>query len=213
MQANRGLGSVKVYWLLVAAGAAIVWGCDAFASREPQGDVLIYEADGQGTGAGLDKVCAAVHGRLNSEEKRFARVGRLDGRRIEVALYARNDQDTQRAERLLGLSGSLEFRILANTRDNKELIERASADPSRAVVANRSKEVLAWWVPIVRGEEASLRTYREIALRENAKEKRTEVLVLNDDYNISGAYATEVSVGVDNRGLPCTALSEKRSIG
>lgn len=93
----------------------------------PQGDVLTYEVDPdvlpKGQDVDMDKLARAIDRRLNPGVHNLAKIRKLDNRRLEVALLRRSDADKQRVVKLLALTGNLEFRILANPRDNKEVIE------------------------------------------------------------------------------------------
>jgi len=118
----------------------------------------------------MDKVLKAIDQRLNAGPERLTQVRKLDDGRIEVALMRNNDKDQQRVERLLSKPGTLEFRILANERDNKELIEQARKEPSKAEVLDASGKRLAWWVPV---KEARRRALPEAPILCGAPEKRT----------------------------------------
>jgi SecD/SecF fusion protein len=209
MQKDRIFRSLEVWWLLVAAGAALVSGCGVFVAQEPQGDVLIYEADdGQGGMVDLDKLATAVDRRLNSSGRHFVRIRILDGRRIEVALFRRDDKDTKQVESLLAHRGTLEFRILANKRDNKDFIDRALADPSKVKIMDRGGHVIAWWAPVEADVKTDILRTTDAILREQKRENRTttEVLVLNDDYNVTGAYVEHAAVDA-YKGQPCIHIS------
>ena len=123
---------------------------------------MTYEVDPGSASAGasaldMDKLLKAIDQRLNAGPEKLAQVRKLDDGQIEVALMRDNDKDRQRVERLLAKPGTLEFRILANEHDNKELIEQARKEPSKAEVLDASGKRLAWWVPVKEGEEKKLR--------------------------------------------------------
>jgi len=99
----------------------------------------------------------------------------------------------------------LEFRILANKRDNKDLIEQALADPSKTRIHDKTGNLLARWVDVKAGQESGLVASPDIAMRKRMKAgvATTEVLVLNDEYNVTAAYLTRADAGVDSQGRPC----------
>ncbi len=176
----------------------------------PQGPVLIYEVDPASSPTDLstaetDKLLKAIDRRLNAGLEKLAQVRKLDDGRIEVALMRDNDKDRQRVERLLAKPGTLEFRILANERDNKELIEQARKEPSKAGVLDASGKRLAWWVPVKEGEEKSFAGSPDIVRRTKNTDHREvmEILVVADPYNVTGAYLTKAAVVADQRGKPC----------
>ena len=111
----------------------------------------------------------------------------------------------QRIKRIISTTGNLEFRILANQRNDKELIERALADPSKQRILDSQGNLLAWWVPVKEGEERSFASYGEIARRTRKVGERdiTEVLVEKDIYNVTGGYLTRAEGSTDRTGQPC----------
>ena len=175
----------------------------------PQGAVLVYEVDpdmlAPGETVNMANLVKAMDRRLGSGSSRLARVQRIDDRRIEVAVVGKNESDSQRVQRLLACAGMLEFRILANKRDNKDLIKRALAKPSKTQIYDDSDHLEAWWAPVNDTEASSIASYPDIAVRTSTIRDRmaTEVLVLNDDYNITGAYLARANVGIDRLGKPC----------
>ncbi|MGA7702820.1 MAG: efflux RND transporter permease subunit [Thermoguttaceae bacterium] len=196
--------------------------------RKWQGIVLTYEAEPGAArpGAGkqqlaesfrasrqeLTDLIRAVDRRVNSGPEKTARVyGNSTplGVQIVVELFNRDDAVRQRVERLLLHPGKLEFRVLANTHDNKDLIERAMKEPKKAEVLDPAGKRLAWWAPVKAGEERVFASYSDIARRTREKddEEITEVLVLADPYNVTGKYLAQAKAGVDPAGKPCVAFS------
>ena len=116
---------------------------------------------------------------------------KLDDRRIEVKLMRRDDAERQRVERQLTRPGTLEFRVLANQHVDKKLIDQAQSDPSKAEVLDAAGKRLAWWVSVKAGEEKRFSSYTDISLRTKKQEHRdiTEILVIADPCNVTGAYA------------------------
>jgi SecD/SecF fusion protein len=207
------IGGVVVLFLMVAALAVFI-GLPLLMREmgaEPQGPVLVYEVAPESLSVGqkvdIEKLIQAIDRRLNPDWSRLARVRKIDDQRIEIALISKEPANRQRVERLLAASGMLEFRILANNRDNKALIERALAEPSKTKLIDAAGKLEAWWVPVRAQEVASLNGSgkSDIALRKQTKgnEEITEVLLVPDDYNVTGAYLSNVGVNTDNRGQPC----------
>jgi SecD/SecF fusion protein len=165
----------------------------------------------------MESLTTAVDRRLNAGRgwTKLAKVRQLDGRQIEVALMRRNVGDAERVERLLARVGSLEFRILANTRDNKDLIERALADLSRPSLRDKKGELIAWWVPLANEEARVFGSLNGIGTRTGKQEggKGKEVLVLNDIYNVTGAYLVRVAPDIDSLGKPCLSVTFNRTGG
>jgi preprotein translocase subunit SecD len=135
-------------------------------------------------------------------------VRELDGFRIEVALYSTDAAEAKHVEQLLQRAGTLEFRILANKRDNRDLIERALAEPSKTRLLDDKSRLLAWWVPVKASEKVYMAGDSNLALceRKTGDGQTTEVLVNNDHYNITGAYLRWADVDTDSLGQPCIRL-------
>ena len=177
---------------------------------KPEGPVLVYEIDPASALAGVsaldrDKLLHAIDRRLNAGAEKLARVRKLDDGRIEVALLHRNDADRQRVERLLARPGTLEFRILASKRHDKGVIERAQKDQSKAEVLDASGKRLAWWAPVKAGEERSFANDPDTARRTRKADNReiTEILVVTDPCNVTGAYLAKAGASDSGHGYPC----------
>ncbi len=200
---------VVALFMLIAVAAFVFFPQIQQSMMQPKGPVLVYEVDPDSLTPGqtvdMDKLARAIDRRLNVGWNRLGQVRKLDGQRIEVAVVGKSPADRQRVEELLARAGTLEFRILANVRDDKDLIDQASADPSKAKIKDKEGKLVAWWVPVKAGQDAGVARSPDIALREKTKAGRrtTEILVLNDDYNITGAYLARVKASVDSEGKPC----------
>ena len=108
----------------------------------------------------------------------------------------------------------LEFRIVANRRDHKALIEEALKDEGR-VLMDATGEWLAWWIPVASGCEDDFVNAPELATRKRVLNGREtlEVLVVKDVFDVTGQYLTRVDPGVDQRGEPCLLLTFDRRGG
>ena len=120
--------------------------------------VLIYEVAPNGATADvaapdMDKILKAINHRLNSGLKKLAQVRKLNDQRIEVVLMDPNGKDRQHIEGLLSRPGTLEFRILANNRDNKD-IDRRGPEGS---VKGRGARFLRQAIGLVGAGEGSAR--------------------------------------------------------
>lgn len=174
----------------------------------PVGPILLYEIDPKSV-ADIKKVdmadlVAKVDIRLNSNAK-TAHVKQLPKYRIEVTLVSDDDAVVQNVKRLLECDGALEFRVLANTHDDKALIDRALADPSKTKILDDKGNWLARWVPVRPDEVETLASHHDIALRKTKVDGResTEVLVDNDEYDQTGTYIKRARTNRDATGRPC----------
>jgi SecD/SecF fusion protein len=173
------------------------------------GVILVYEVDQSkktpGETVDMDKLVAAVAKRVNPGGQKEVTIRKYGTEEIEIIIPEVDEVEVQRIERIISTTGNLEFRILANQRNDKELIERALADPSSQKILDSQRNLLAWWVPVKEGEERSFAGYSEIARRTRKVGQReiTEILVEKDIYNVTGGYLTRAEVGTDQKGQPC----------
>lgn len=176
------------------------------------GVILVYEVDqakkadpNRALNSGeMDKLVAAVARRVNPGGQKEVTIRKYGTEQIEIIIPEVDEAGVQRIERIISRAGNLEFRILANDRHDKAIIEQALANPSKIRVENSQGEVLAQWVPVKESEAKKL-VYPEIARRTRKIGDRevTEILVDNDIYNVTGAYLTSASGGTDQTGQPC----------
>ncbi len=172
------------------------------------GVILVYEVDQTQKGAGsvnMDDLIEAIQRRVNPGGHKEITIRKYGLEQIEVIVPEVDEAEVQRLERLITTTGNLQFRILANTRDDKDLIERALADPKRSKLLNAAGKLVAWWVPVKEEEAGSIANDSQIGVRKvkQGKAEVTEVLVKNDDLNITGAYLTDARSGADEKGRPC----------
>ncbi len=187
---------------------------------KPQGAVLIYEVDQKTTPAELsdadrDELLKIIDRRINSGSQMLARVGKRDNGRIEVALLRRSEEDRGRVERLLARSGMLEFRVLASTDADKDLVDRALKNDSSTELLDSSKNRLAWWVPVHPDAEEDFAGYPDIARRTRKRDDRevVEVLVVADPYNVTGRYLTRAEPDSDPGGRPTVSFTFNQAGG
>jgi SecD/SecF fusion protein len=201
-------------WLFLAAAAFVgLLGCGKLVPPTPRGEVLYYEIESASTDKPsptyLARLLDAVQRRLDSVGYRLGFASMTDDGRIAVALIERDDADRLAVERLLGRSGQLEFRILANHHDNKELIEKALANPNDTEVRDEQGKLLAWWTPVYSPDGSGIEHDAEIAIRRKKLGERSvsEVLAINDAWNVTQGYILSATPGMDRMGRPCVYLT------
>jgi SecD/SecF fusion protein len=211
-----------------AVGVVMLTSGSCRPSPRPVSIVLIYEVDRPEEGPDrkvdidkldideldMDKLAAVIDGRINRASSQVARVRRLGDRRIEIGVFRNHPQEVRRIERIVERTGTLEFRILANNRDHKPLIERAGREDTQ-VLTDPKGNVQAWWVP-VHGEETLehqeylgvVPDYWDIAerTRKTGQTEVTEVLVVKDPYDVTGAYLQNAVAERDMFGQPCVGF-------
>ena len=192
---------LPVLMLLVFVG-----GC----TEQPVGKVLVYEVD-SGSESDSDSqpvdteaLVAALNRRINPGWTKRARIRPLGEGQVEIAVYGNDPEMVERIERLAESAGTLEFRILANRRDHPALIEQAQQVESRTV-RDAARKILAEWVPVASDQEESFSDDPEIATRETQWRGRpsTEILVVKDPFDVTGAYLAQATADVDERLEPC----------
>jgi SecD/SecF fusion protein len=203
--------AILVVCLLAAAAAYFTSPLVQKWVNQPHGAVLVYEIDPGSVPdvkkVNLPELLEKIDARLNSVSK-TASVKELPGRRIEVTLYSTDAASVENVNGLLQCDGSLEFRVLTNRRDDKPLIDRALADPKKSKILDEKGSWQARWVPVKPEEASSLESCTDIALRKKTKDGHevAEVLVSNDDYDVTGTYIKRASVDVDSKGRPCVRI-------
>jgi SecD/SecF fusion protein len=189
--------------------------------------LLQYEveppADAKDQPANIDAVLQAVRERVRSAGIQQTIIQAAGKSAVRIMVVEYEPGLAQRVKRLLASAGTLEFRILANNRDHKAIIERANKEPGGVTKGktDEGKEVIeAWWVPLYTTDKPAdkkrmepLLSYPEIAQRtvkEGGREVK-QVLVVKDSFDVTGAYLSKATTGVDRNGKPCVnfALSAK----
>lgn len=194
------LASLAILWM----GPPIKYGVDLSG-----GAILIYEVDKTKTTPNetvdMDKLVAAVGRRVNPGGQKEVTIRKYGVEQIEIIVPEIDETKLQQIERIISTTGNLEFRILANQRNDKEVIERALAEPSKRQLTDAQGNVVAWWLPVKEGEERSFASYGDIGRRTKKIGNREvmEILVVKDIYNVTGAYLSRAEVGTDRKGQPC----------
>jgi len=154
----------------------------------------------------IDKLIQAVSRRVNPGGVKEVTIRPLGDSQIEVIIPEADREEVERIKRKISAAGTLEFRILANNRDHATLIEQAMQRPDREL-RDPEGRLLAWWVPITRGRENDVAVYPEIATRKRTDPKFgyefTEVLVVKDPFDVTGAFLVHSAPGFDRTGAPC----------
>lgn len=161
-------------------------------------------ATGQAVDVDMDKLIAAVSRRVNPGGVKEVTIRPFGAREIEIIIPEADEAEVARTEKIVSSAGNLEFRILANDRDHKSLIERAQASDADRLFDSEGN-LLAWWVPVTAGQERSFQSYTEIATRTRTirGKQRLEILVVKDPFDVTGAYLAQSRTDVDQTGRPC----------
>ena len=117
--------------LIVAAtlmGLAFVWPPDKklkLGIDLSGGTILVYEAENLPAGFNMDELIAALKKRADPEGVKEIPIRKIGGNRIEIILPQASNEEVEEVKKMLTDVGSLEFRILANGKHDKDIVNRA----------------------------------------------------------------------------------------
>ncbi len=124
------------------------------------GALLVYEVDQsqqKGEPVDMDKLVTALIKRVNPGGQKEVTVRKYGTQGIEIIVPEQEQAEVHRIKRIISQTGELQFRILADERDpkadTKSIKERAMSSPSKDKVADSQGHLLAWWVPVTKGQE------------------------------------------------------------
>jgi preprotein translocase subunit SecD len=186
--------------LLIAATIPFL----AVSSAGAAGVKLVYEIDKQDVARDSHMVRRAVlqiKNRLALDGIKDADVSVIGEDRVGVVLSDDDPKLIERVKRSVARPGLLEFRIVADTAVAEhakaiELAKSQSADGSASEVHDSDKKLVAKWVTIA--PSASAQRPKTLVSRRD-KEGNNELLVLIDDFNITGDYITTAETTLKNQ--------------
>jgi len=203
------------------------------AANQQEAVILTFEVDRESLPGeqvvNMNALIRAVDQRLNPGWSKQAHVRQVGEERIEVATFTADPREIERIEYRVQSQGTIEFRILANQRDHKALVERAlEADAGelyqldqngdRVLDQNGRPTVQASWVRVAKGEEEGLLS--SAARAETVRRKTpsadyewTEFLVVNDVFNVNGNFLIHARPGIDPSGRPSVLFTFNRTGG
>lgn len=184
------------------------------------GVIMVYEIQGAVRQPGaaaqpgtdqidMEQLIAALNRRVNPSGVKEVTIRRFGPQQIEIIVPEVDEEEVARLERVISSIGTLEFRILANMRDHRRIIERAlSLPPEEQELYDERGNLLAWWVPVAKGQEEAIGNFGEIAVRKgrHRNEDWLQILVVKDRYNVTGADLFRVREDVDESMHPCVAF-------
>ena len=129
-----------------------------------------------------------------------------DKRQIKVSIFGRDTKVATDLNRYLSISGTIEFRILANTVDHRIIIERATGAKNRkeTEVHNDDGKVVARWVTLDT-DTFPPDSRRNLITRDTGSDG-VEVLVAIDRFNVGGADLVSVICGKGPIWPPCLSF-------
>ncbi|MBI2825140.1 MAG: protein translocase subunit SecD [Planctomycetia bacterium] len=171
------------------------------------GSILVYEVDQQAKAPGekvdMEKLVGAVTKRVNPGGVKEVTIRPYGVEQIEIIIPKADEQELERTKSKISSTGLLEFRITANDRDHKDLIELAKkldVNSKQLVIENSdgTKDVAARWVPV----RAEKRGYFEGGpfVTRKGKTGDTEVLMVIDPQNVTGGYLKSATASIGPKG-------------
>ncbi len=157
------------------------------SSRTTDADtIVVYQAEHNAASIDMNKLIDAVVKRVNPGGQLEVAVRKVGGDQIEVAIPKVEASEIEQIKKKISTAGALEFRIVADKRlitlpEYKEAIDAALAakdNPSNEV-SNGQKVVATWVYLETKRPPESTWVTRDL-------KKRTQVLVLKDDYDVTG---------------------------
>ena len=152
----------------------------------------------------MNKLINAVVKRVNPGGQREVAIRRVGSDQIEVAIPDVDKAEIEQIKEKIATAGALEFRIVADRRlpEHQEAIEAAKAEinnPSNEV--SNGEKIVAQWVDLGKDEPPN-----PTWLTREMKGK-TQVLVIRDDYNVTGAYLTNARWATATKGSRSSSAS------
>jgi len=168
--------------------------------RQVEGQpVLVYTIEGQRKQIDMDKLIGAVSKRINPSGVNEVTVRRYGNEQLEVIVPEVEQRQVDQIKQIISTSGNLQFRILANRNDHRDVVELAEQSPSDDVY--QGGKLVARWIEMRPGAnpgDGILRKHNSV----------DQVLIMIDKYNVNGDYLSGASPDHDHTtGAPCIAFS------
>ncbi|HTU24062.1 MAG TPA: hypothetical protein VMF30_01615, partial [Pirellulales bacterium] len=164
--------------------------------KEP---VLVYGIEGQRKQVDMEKLIGAITKRINPSGVAEVTVRQYGAEQLEVIIPEVEQREVDQIKRIISTSGSLQFRILANNHDHREIVELAQASAADDVY--QGGKLRGRWIPTRPGANPG----DAISRRVNGVD---QVLIYIDDENVNGDYLSGASPEHDiTTGAPCIGFS------
>lgn len=178
--------------------------------------LLVYEITEpkEPTARDVEKTVDALHRRLELGWFSPVKVRAGDNNQIEVAVH--DPKLVEPTKRLVENSGELEFRIVADPKKHAEIIAKAKALPAGKSELRENDKLLARWAPVRVSETTTFSRDENLITRtvpgRDGMPERLEVLVVQDEQNVTGNFLTRVRRDIDSNGGPCLQI-EMNQVG
>jgi SecD/SecF fusion protein len=152
--------------------------------------VLVYRVDQQQKSVDMDKLIAAVGRRINPSGVKELTIRQYGAEQLEVIIPEIDEREVDQIKKRISTSGLLEFRIVANEQDDKDIIKAADKSLGRDVYIGG--HLAGRWVQL--GPE--MRDVTGAKVR-HTKARGNEILVRIDPFNVDGRYLDRAVKGLD----------------
>lgn len=194
----------------LAGGTNLVYAIDTEAA-EAQGK---KEKDQVIPLATIEKMVTAIAKRINPSGAEEVTVRRVGNDRIEIIISGADPDYVEQKKRLITKLGSLEFGIVANSRDHQSYIERANKlSPREVELRNEDGVIIASWRDVAegKGDNDGREGTREVERTDpltNEPIKVTQFLIVHEppEYTVTGKYLTNASPTQDENGNPAVGF-------
>lgn len=181
------------------------------------GTNLVYQIDVEASEAGgkpvttdlVDRMVGAIRKRLDPANQEQITVQRVGTSRIEIIIPGADAEVVEQKKRLIHKLGNLEFAILANQRDHRDIIAQANELNKNEI--RQGGQVVAMWVPVAMkgdGTPKDVEEFGEVVTREvpvaGGAEGETvkEFLCIIDppERKVTGKFLTQSRQGLGENG-------------
>ncbi len=149
-----------------------------------------YTVDQQHKAVEMDKLIAAVSRRINPGGVKELTIRQYGAEQLEVIIPEVDKQEVEQVKKRISTGGLLEFRILANERDDRDILRAAQSSIGDDVYIGG--KLVGRWVQM--GDDFQMSPEVLGAARETETGGR-QVLIRIDPYNVDGGYLSRAAGG------------------
>ena len=164
-------------------------------------------ADQDGRTVNMDLLIMSISRRINPGGQKEITIRQFGPGQIEIIIPEANEEEVARIKKKISSAGTLEFRITANTRDHRTIVDRARASTATQLYsetkAGEEPELVAWWVPVRKDRQSSFDspTFITRTVKQRGQDVM-QVLVVADQFNVTGQYLLRAGTSIDEKGRP-----------
>ncbi len=165
---------------------------------------LIYEVSPDYEGdVEMEKLIGSLARRINPSGVKEVMIRPYGERQVEIIIPKADDAEVELVKNKITTAGMLEFRIVANPQDHAAEIEAARQTDEHVVEIGGTPR--AKWVKLSE-EQFDPQQTQGFITRQNVRGE-TEVLVVLDNYNVTGEYLDNAAQTIDQRGRPAVGFN------